>query len=611
MLYIIFFCLFLGLAITPTAFFGPLRPFHLIARSVAVVAALFCIAETSVVRIGGNEVGIARKIYGSTNLGEGHLIAADGENGYQADIIAPGTFRISPFYNVLNDVTVVPIVVVPQGFYGRIVAQDGVPLEPGQIMASEWPDKDVQNFLDAKYFLHHGGRRGLQASVLKPGAYPLNTALFNTRIGFERNGKDQTAADDIEYDRNGLHHQSTPLTTAITRVPAGFVGVVRSTITEPGATCSEVRATTDANVLVAHLVPRGCQGVWAESLPPGDYYLNRDAYDVTLVDTRVQTLEFKGGYAKRSIDLKIDSKGDFSQTERTEPRPKPADAADTAVFTKVEGWEVPQELRVVMQVQPQHAPLVVAAVGGLDALETRIIVPSIRSQVRNVFGGTFPHTDAARNNVISPTKVVDLVERRPELEAAIAERVQEDGRRAGVDVKEIRLGDSAIPPELLLAYQREQLAGQIKRALEQEQKTQVQRQQTERERASADRQGDIVQAEIEVRKAELSEKRRAAEGRAERVFLEEQATGQRAQANVLGQDNVLKLQALQQVLEMLGKNPQMLSGINLPSTLVVGPGNGLEGPAAILGGLLAPRPQPVPASEPPTQTLTTPAPISR
>ena len=84
----------------------------------------------------------------------------------------------------------------------------------------------------------------------------------------------------------------------------------------------------DNDGLKAELVPQDCKGIWNASLPPNDYYLNRDAYDVTLVSTRVTTLEFKGGFSRRYIDLKVDSKGDFTQTERTQNFAKPEDAAD-------------------------------------------------------------------------------------------------------------------------------------------------------------------------------------------------------------------------------------------------------------------------------------------
>ena len=143
--------------------------------------------------------------------------------------------------------------------------------------------------------------------------------------------------------------ESAQLDTSITKIPSGFVGVVRSTISQPGRDCTPIFANTHEGGLEAKLVPRGCAGIWNVSLPPGDYYLNRDAFDVTLVDTRVQTLEFKGGYTRRYIDLKVDQKGDFTQSERVEQiRVDPNVANDAAIGLKVEGWEVAQELRVVL-----------------------------------------------------------------------------------------------------------------------------------------------------------------------------------------------------------------------------------------------------------------------
>ena len=84
---------------------------------------------------------------------------------------------------------------------------------------------------------------------------------------------------------------------------------------------------------------------------PGAYYLNRHAYDVTLVDTRVQTWEYKGGYTRRIIDLAIDQQGNLKQTERTLRRTGAVRPPSTARCSiKVEGWDIPQELRVVAQV---------------------------------------------------------------------------------------------------------------------------------------------------------------------------------------------------------------------------------------------------------------------
>ena len=321
-----------------------------IARGFLVLAAIVAVFETSVIRVPADQVGIVRKLYGFANLPDGRLIATNGETGYQAEVISPGTFRLVPFFNVVNTLEYFPLVTVPQGFYGRVVARDGVPLPAGQIMADAWPEQDYQRFLDAEYFLTHDGQKGLQLSVLKPGVYPLNLALFEVRIGYVKNGKDTVRSNDDIYSLRGFTQEDTPLDTSITRVPAGSVGVVRSSVQGKGIDCTPITAKTDKDGLEADLVPQGCKGNWADSLPPNDYYLNRDAYDVTFVSTRVTALEFKGGFTRRYIDLKVDSKGDFTQSERTQSFPKPSDSADTAINTKIEGWEIQQELRAVVQI---------------------------------------------------------------------------------------------------------------------------------------------------------------------------------------------------------------------------------------------------------------------
>ena len=569
---------------------APSRSASIATASLFLLLALVAVVETSIVSVPADKVGLVEAKYGFKNLKDGHFVATDGENGYQAEIVAPGTFRISPFFNILNDLRELPVVVVPQGFYGRVVANDGAPLPAGQIMADAWPDADFNRFLDAKYFLEHGGTKSLQQSILKPGFYPLNLALFQVKVGFETNGRDVVRRNDDVWDVNGHHAEDTPLDTSITHVPTGSVGVVRSTVQVKGRDCTPKVAKADDGGLAAEVVPEGCKGVWSTSLPPNDYYLNRDAYDVTLVSTRVTTLEFKGGFTRRFIDLKVNQAGDFVQTERSVEVPVPESAADNAVNTKVEGWEIPQELRAVVQITPEHAPIVVAAVGGQKEVDNRIVIPSIRSYVRNVFGGTVTvpevGADGRTSEVTRPTHVLDTIEHRSELEKAILALVQVDGRRAGVDVKEIRLGESAIPPELLLARQRQQLAGQLKQAYEQEQIAQVQRQAAEQAKATAEQQPTLVKAQIGVQTADLNAKKRKAEGQGEQEYLSQVAAGQKAQAEVLGKDAALELQVVKLLLDAVQARPEIVSGLTLPQVMVMGGGGGLEGPAAILGKLI-------------------------
>ncbi len=110
----------------------------------------------------------------------------------------------------------------------------------------------------------------------------------------------------------------------------------------------------------------------------------RTAYEITPVDTRVQTWEYKGGYDKRFIDLSVDQNGNITQTARKEYQEVPKNAADNAVFVKLEGWDIPVELRALVQVNSKTAPVVVGAVGGMKEVEDRILTPTIRSIVRNI-----------------------------------------------------------------------------------------------------------------------------------------------------------------------------------------------------------------------------------
>ncbi len=157
----------------------------------------------------------------------------------------------------------VNVVTVPDGPYGRTTALDGAPMPEGMFITPKIDDGDLAEMFKAEVYLNRGGLRGPQETVLKLGQYRLDRYLFDVRT-------------DI---------------TLATVIPAGHVGVVKSNVVQPGMNCfeEEVQAGTASGALTVPLVPRGCAGIWKEPLLPGAYYLNLDAYQVTLVDTRVQT----------------------------------------------------------------------------------------------------------------------------------------------------------------------------------------------------------------------------------------------------------------------------------------------------------------------------------
>jgi hypothetical protein len=318
-------------------------------------------------------------------------------------------------------------------------------------------------------------------------------------------------------------------------------------------------------------------------LLPGAYYLNKRAYEITIIDTRLTTWEYKGGYERRLIDIVADQDGKLSQTARNEPVAVAPQYADPAIYVKVEGWDIPIELRVVVQVDPDKAPIVAAGVGDLRKIEDSIITPMIRSVVRNIAGS--PRITIRGPNGVTTERemrVLDLVEQRESIEATIEEIVRREGNKAGIDIREVRIGEVAIPPELLVARRREQLARQIEAAQIQEEVAQRSRIKTAEARATADQQGELVKSKIQLETAKLTQESRRLLGVGERLYLQELSSGQKAQSDVLGPDRVMQIQQLQMIIALLEKNPTILSNIKLPQVLSLG-GSALDVPAWLIG----------------------------
>jgi hypothetical protein len=176
--------------------------------------------------------------------------------------------------------------------------------------------------------------------------------------------------------------------------------------------------------------------------------------------------------------------------------------------------------------------------------------------------------------------VLELLDKRSELEDLVEHQIQPEGSKAGVSIREVRFGDPSIPPELMVARLREQLAGQLQKTYQQEKVAQEERIRTEKARAEADRQDDLVAAEIAVKVAEQRKLAVQKEGEGEKLRLLEIAAGQQAQAAVLGEDKVLQLAILKEMLAAAQANPDI---IKVPNVLVQGATQGIEGAAAILG----------------------------
>ena len=565
-------------------------------RTLGAVLIIFAVASTSFVHVPDGHLGQLFRIYGGGSMAAGRIVAVNGENGPQARILTPG-FHAWPLVNVLYSVdTSRQEVNVPAGKVGILTAKDGAALGAGQAFADPFPDKLGYQMLDAGTFLRNGGQRGPQLTVLTSGRYRLNRYLW----------------DIAEVDAK--------------EVKAGFVGVVKSNVhadidfgtlkAQKPERCdmSSSPRSDDKGKLDAPIVPVGCVGVWDKSLQPGRYYFNPDAFALTEIDTRAQVWTYAGGYRRANIALTVDAKGEIVQNRTEVDVPEDKENADKAVFVKMEGWDVPLELRVVAQVSPAEASCVVAGVGTLKQVEDRVLTPSIRAITRDVAGGSYEITEARVDEngrpildkegkpiivtVNRPTKVLDLINQRPLIEGEIERRIRPEAQKSCVTIREVRLGEPAIPPELLVAVRREQLATQLARAFIQERAAQEKRIDSEKAKATADQQVKLVESEINVQRSVQNAQAARNEGQGERDKLSLISEGQQKQVSVLGPESTVKLRQFELTLETVSKfvtaHPEVLTAALsnsqkfVPNVQVGGGGEGISSLLmAVLGQSLA------------------------
>ena len=111
------------------------------ARVIGIVVILFGFASTSFVFVPDGHLGHLFRVYGGGSLTEGRIVAANGENGPQAEVFTPG-FHVRPLLNVIYTVdTSKEEVTIPQGKVGVLTARDGAPLRSGQAFADPFPPK--------------------------------------------------------------------------------------------------------------------------------------------------------------------------------------------------------------------------------------------------------------------------------------------------------------------------------------------------------------------------------------------------------------------------------------------------------------------------------------
>jgi len=164
-----------------------------------------------------------------------------------------------------------------------------------------------------EYFLTHAGQRGPQTTILTPG----KLSPQHLSLGTLPSTTPSMVAEGF-CRRRQIQRPSTRCISATwprtSRHPASRRMV--STERGPAPPSPPIRNKPTEGKLTAILVPVGCIGILGEGpCSPDVYYVNEAAYKITMMSTRVQTWEFKGGYIRRYIDLSLDQSGNLKQTE--------------------------------------------------------------------------------------------------------------------------------------------------------------------------------------------------------------------------------------------------------------------------------------------------------
>lgn len=455
---------------------------------------------SSVRYVPDDSLGVVIKNALGAQLPPGKIIATQGEMGPQARILPPGWHL--GYWPVIYDIEIHRVTTIESGQLGLVKASDGVPLSGGQIYAPEWGAATFQQMLDAEYFLGAGGGfKGPQASVLTPGTYRLNPRLF-----------------EIEK-------------VQVTNIPPASVGVVKANVGDAPP------ADRQGHGL---LVERGQRGVWREPLPPAQYYLNSEAYEVTTISTKAHVVEYTA------------QRGPANQQRMGE-------AGEREIQVRsADGFTFPVDVRVEYLIDTQNAPLVVATLKD----DQDSLAQVLNSAVRAIF-----------RNSAERVKALDYVQQRSQQEKQALESLSREMTKYGVTVTAVRIGnigDEQSLGTLLKTQTDRELAQQEQKTFQEQQRAAEQKKALTRTVQEAEEEKRLATANYQVKIAEQDKAKKIIEANAEaeaiRIKAEAQSQAFKSIAKEIGPGN----SALLEVLKIVGERGILIT----PRVMVGGQANG-------------------------------------
>ncbi|QQS08447.1 MAG: hypothetical protein IPK69_10665 [Phycisphaerales bacterium] len=522
----------------------PMKGLRIVALIGAVLVFVGGLVMSSVAYVGANEVGIVTKNALGSSLKDGRIIAVDGEMGVQAEVLAPGWhWGLWPvLYSVSNE----DLVVVPADQVGIIETTDGVAMTQGMLFAPEWGAGEVSSMLDAQTFLTTGkGFKGKQTTVLKPGTYRLNTRLYKVKFS------PQTVVIPGEVAVLTANFGDPP--TKVVEGPAGSL--------ESGADSPEANATPPSNSRRLRLAGEGEMGIRAETLPPGKYPLNTDAFTVT----EIWTTQMIAHYTASGSSNPVPSKNDPSRATRDAA----SDERAITVITR-DGFQFPVDVRIEYFIEPHSAPIVVAKLG--DDEKDRFH-NALNSAVRAIF----------RNNA-EKVAALDYVQQRSHQEKQSLDMLADEMSRFGVSITAVRIGavgDEETLGTLLKTQRDREIAKQQLETYKEQEKAAEQKKSLTRAEQEAEEERKLATASYAVQIAEQEKSKKLIEAATEAESIEIRAKAQAAAYAKIAESIGASNAALIEILKVVGERNIQIT----PRVMVNGSGGSGEG-AALVGTML-------------------------
>jgi len=509
------------------------------------------IQKTQVTEILPTEVGIVESIDGKA-IPRGRLLGDEidcnhfqdarmfldngGMKGPQVAILRPGIYRINRY---AFKVTKASITEVPGENIGVAIANDGLPLPSGYIVAPrppEGPTKDCPTaknhryFQDGQAFLNSAGYRGPQLDTLQPGRYYINPLLFKVEL------------------------------YTVAEVPPGYVAVLRSNVgmelekkegspipnvgavgpaspAAPAKQLVEIGQPVHEDVETLLILDKNMRGIWKEPLAPGKYNLNPLAFTAYLVPTSAVTIDWASGFdqrAQHTTPTVAAMSGLKTSSEAYDDEGGSDKATEFFKFsqlrvTSMDGFQLEVDVRMIIRIRPQNAAFIIARFGSVKNLIEQIVHPLIDSSFRNKAG---------------EEKAINFIMSRTELQRSALEKAQQQFEVYHVEAQNLLIAYIKVDQALLDTQTKREIALQQQAQYQQEALAQEKRIEVQSKAANADKQPEVVAAmlSIQIEDTKAEAKRRLAGGDRDQNKIT--ADGEKYKVQALAEAEAYKLKQI-------------------------------------------------------------------